>query len=336
MNQSWQGMGFAGVLSVLLAQLAAAQVLVTTYIGGEVKRYNEASGAAGTNLTSSISGPSGLTRGPDGFIYATSQSFTGGSDLVVRINPTTGVSTTFTDLGVGYGPASLRFHPSNGDLYVSKYGSQTAPVGSGRVDRFNGTTGVLIGAAVSNLTQPTGLTFNGNNLYISNQGEGNVKLFNGTTTSTLVAQGSGGLAGPAGLGFGPGGNLYVVDLFGSEVKRYTAAGVPVGTGTFAAGASLNGNFPSDLLFDTNGKLWVANLGASFASPTGSLVRFDATTGVFFDTVAMNLPGASQLTLIPVPEPAALVSVGGLLAAWWTRRRLSRPSPAHGAAVSPTS
>jgi hypothetical protein len=295
---------FCGILFVA-ALPAQAQVVVGTFITGQFQRYSELSGAAQGNLgsgTGGAAGIAGLTRGPDGFYYASTQSFIQSNDAILRIHPTTGAASTFVTLPVGYSPSALRFGP-DGDLYVAKYVGQTASFGSGSIDRFHGTNGTALGSVVTGLTQPTGLAFLGNDILISNQGEGNVKRFSAGNLTTLIANQSGGLLAPNGLTVGPNGNVFVVDLFGGEIKHYTPAGTPIGTGTFASGASLTGQFPSDLLFDDNGKLWVANLGASFNTPTGSVVRFDASTGAFLDTVDNAVHGASVFAFTPVPEPA---------------------------------
>jgi hypothetical protein len=61
----------------------------------------------------------------------------------------------------------------------------------------------------------------------------------------------------------------------------------------AAGGELDNQFPSDLLFDDQGNLLVADLGSSFIQPVGNVKLFDAT-GTYVRDFATRILGASQL------------------------------------------
>jgi streptogramin lyase len=314
---------------------ARADVIVADFAGMGISRYNETTGAAGSPIVplgggaTGLGFPAGITFGPDGNLYVSSQSMvvsgvTVGTDAIFRINPTTGAATTFIPLATGYAPAGLRFGP-DGSLYVSHSLGQNPPLGSGTVDHYNGTTGALLGSVITGLTQPTGLLVTSTgDVYASSFLDHSVVRYNGTTQSTVVAAGAGGLVGPSGLAFGPDGNLYVVDLLGAAVRRYSPTGTALGN--LISGGQLTNNFPSDLLFDRQGTLLVANLGPDFAPPPnahGTVMRFDATTGAFLSTFASGLVSASQLALTPVPEPGSpllLAGAAGAFAAYSRRRR----------------
>jgi len=283
---------------------AGADVIVTGYVESSILRYAE----DGTPLQpivppggmNGVLGPAGITFGPDGLLYVSNQTSVfvpGAPDSIVQIDAATGNVTPFIPLASGYVPAGLRFGP-NGNLYVSHNGGQAALTGSGSVDRYDGTTGAFIDSVVTNLTQPTSLLFDSaGNLYISSFGDATVVRFDGANSSIFIAAGNGHLAAPAGLQFGPDGNLYVVDLLLGAIRRYDPTGNFIG-GLIPSGGQLSNQFPSDLLFDRLGHLLVADLGSKFDSPLGNVKAFDPVTGDYVTDFATGITGASQLLLTP--------------------------------------
>src|SRR5262245_59486109 len=168
-------------LLLLSAGATPAQVLVAGYAESSIRRYTE----TGTQLTplvppggtGGVVGPSGIAFGPDGFLYVSNQTSVfapGAPDSIVRVNPANGQVSPFITLASGYVPAGIAFG-ADGFLYVSRNGGQSAPANSGSVDRYNATTGAFVNRAVTNLTQPTALLFDGSgNLLVSNFGAGNI------------------------------------------------------------------------------------------------------------------------------------------------------------------
>ena len=97
----------------------------------------------------------------------------------------------------------------------------------------------------------------------------------GPSCENLVQGGSGGLAGPHSLTFGPDGLLYVTSFNGDQVLRYnpdTGAFVDVFVTTGSGGL----NTPSAAVFGADGQLYVTGLNSQ------NVLRYDGTNGNFSD------------------------------------------------------
>jgi sugar lactone lactonase YvrE len=331
-------------------------LIASSFFDSAVYEFNASSGALFATLvapytSSLLSGPAGLTVGPDGNLYISSQF----NDAILQYNFRTESLSTFIPASVlgpiataqgdsVFAPAGLRFDAA-GNLYVSLNAGQSATSG-GAVVRFSTTSsaGALAygGTATTIATgfiQPAGLTFgtasgDTGNLYVSNSGAQDVVKITGAatatpTSSTFIASGSHGLDFPSGLTFGPDGKLYLVDLGAisttGRVLRYNADGSfdEVFTPTGSAG-DLSFQFPSDALFDAQGHLLTANLGPAYPPAlAGSINRYNGD-GTFDQTLVSSsqFPSTgtgtsgispSQLALAPAP----VVTVGGTLRAGGT-------------------
>jgi len=197
--------------------------------------------------------------------------------------------------GAVYGP--------DGNLYVVSSSTNS-------VLRYDGQTGAFLGVFVAlgsgGLTQPSSLTFGPDgNLYVASTNGNDVLRYNGATGAPMPASGqtgaifvpvsSGSLEQPAGLAFGPDGNLYVSSSGNDDVLRYNPL-----TGAFVnpflAGGPGGLHLPGELLFRPDGNLYVLSSG------TGSILRFNATSGAFVDTFVAagsgGLAGADSFAFGP--------------------------------------
>ncbi len=205
-----------------------------------------------------------------------------------------------------YSPSGIAFGP-DGDLYSSLSGGQSS-FGGGAVIRFDVSAGAYAGTfaqVVGSLFQPSGLTFgvggDATSLYVSNLGfftnptppppllsGGQIeKVSNATTTpsSTAFIAASSQLNFASGTVWGPDGNFYVADLgatsFQGQVLQYRPSGAFLSSYA-APSSSLLFQFPSGLLFDSAGRLLVANIGPAgggsmpSVSLAGSINRYDDT------------------------------------------------------------
>ena len=346
-------------------------LFATSYFDSALYAFDAATGATLATLIAPsysvgplLSGPAGVTVGPDGNLYVSSQS----NDAILQFDLSTYKLNTFisqasmTAARLGtmnpnqlFAPAGLRYGP-DGDLYVSLNGGQTS-TGNGAVIRFDvtNTGGVLsyvptatsYAQVVGGLQQPTGLTFgrpgDDTSLYVSYGGltgfGGVVQVNNATTTPvpdfTFIPLGTGGLSTAAGLTWGVGSDntLYVADLaalqqqfptiYSGKVLQYDAGG---GFLRQFNQSSLATKFPSDVLFDAQGRLLVAELGPTrppattgqidLLNPNGSYNRLLVPSSQFPNTGTQPGVGTtsgitpSALTLLPLP--AAGVTIDGTL------------------------
>ncbi|MGH1347213.1 MAG: hypothetical protein ACRBN8_36970 [Nannocystales bacterium] len=183
--------------------------------------------------TGGLQGPAAVLFGPDDNLYISSFD----SDAILRY----GSDGTFVDVFVPPGTggldgpdAGMVFGP-DGDLFVPGYYSNT-------IARFDGATGDYEGDFTSSdeLSRPRTLVFQGEHLYVANEGSGAVLRFdadNGEFVDVFV--GAGELGSPAGMVFDPAGVLHVVSVGNNTVLRFGADGTPLDTLVDAAAAGLD-------------------------------------------------------------------------------------------------
>jgi sugar lactone lactonase YvrE len=295
-------------------------VVTTSYFDSAVYEFNASSGRLLNTLVapysqSTLSGPSGLTVGPDGNLYISSQN----NGSIVVDNVATNTLSTFIDsASVGGTPNGLRFGP-DGNLYVA--------LGGGSVVRYNiaMTNGMLTYTGVSStiasgLADPTELTFGVaasdiDSLFVSNSGAGDVlKIAHAIAATvnppTTFIAASADLNFPSGITWGPDGKFYVVDLGATthqgQILRYNASGQFLNVFAHPSSA-LNAAFPSDAVFNGAGSLLTANLGPYYPPNLGGSIAMFSAGGAFqrifasSSEFAMTGPGTSgfspsQLTL----------------------------------------
>jgi DNA-binding beta-propeller fold protein YncE len=305
-------------------------------------------------------------------LYVSSGEFAGPGQLkaVLRYDGATGAFIdNFAVGGDLKSPRGIIFGP-DGNLYVA---DRNMPALEGRVARYDGTTGAYLGDFVAlgngGLSIPTAAVFGPDSnddghldLYVGSFGTDSVLHYDGTNGAFLgafVASGSGGLARPGGMTFGPDGNLYVARYFSDQpaVLRFQGPGgaapgefidtfVPAGAGglrtCFFVLFGPDGNADGQL------DLYVAD--SDFKGVNGKragIKRYDGVTGAFIDTFVAEGSGgfddpgsptfthtdpvtlqylgvsATSMTAHSVPEPAtfALVTLALAVLPTITARRM---------------
>src|ERR1051325_4250667 len=279
----------------LCAMSGRAELLVSSFGGNEVRRFNQTNGAAlGTFIANGTGGlfqPHQPVFGPDNHLYVASA----GTDEVLKFDGTNGaflgVFVVSNSGGLNY-PVDLVFH-TDGRLYV---GSQQ----SSQVLRYDGATGAFVDVFVTNgsggLTGPSGIAFGPDgNLYTVSRFGNSVQRFNGTNGAWLgafITNGTGGLSQPFGCRFGPDGNLYVVSGNSNKIARFDPTGAYLGD--FVTNGSGGLSLPVGLEFGPDGRLYVASLN------NGKIAVFNGTNGNFISNfvAAGAAPGANFFTFRP--------------------------------------
>lgn len=284
----------------------AAELFVADRATNRILSFDEATGAFLRVVTNEgLDEPSSLTFGPGGFLYVTNlqSGFPGSAASVVRVDPVTGVTTSFiTDV---LGAGGVAYHEASDTLFVSEFGNfdgdevfrydATGMNGTGNLLQTLGTGSAATGRA--------GMTFDSvGNLYVSevnftqmSASPSSVLKFdaptgdpldNFATTSTTFASGASvALSFPSlasgfnGLAFDNQGNLFVASIVGQSLVKFTVeSGVVVSGDDF--GAPLP--YPSGVLMGEDGNILVSSLGndnpadpifQSFVFP-GAITRFN--------------------------------------------------------------
>lgn len=281
---------------------AAPVLLVGAANGTSVERFDATTGQFIDFFTSGgpvVNGPSALAIGPNGNLFMKGWST---ATTVIQYDGVTGVFVNVFASPTGGAGSAILFGP-DGNLYAEGPNRE--------INRFDGTTGALLGTFVATgsggLTGIGGMRFGPDgNLYVRNtnipSNVFNVLRYDGTTGAFIdafVASGSGGLGANGDILFGPDGNLYVADNENGVVRRYNGS-----TGAFiddfASGGGLEA--PYGLAFGPDGSLYVAS---DKAGTGDAVLRFNGTTGAFIDMfapVANANPTYLVFTEAVIPAP----------------------------------
>jgi sugar lactone lactonase YvrE len=286
--------------------------------------------------------PIGVTQARADILYVSRDNAT-----ITKIDTTTRIETTFSNLGSLADPYGLAFDHS-GNLFAADFhfdsvkritpdgvssvfatGGLSDPLGlaidsSGNifVSNFAGTTiekftPGAVGSVFANIgnLHGRGLAFDGSgNLYLANPDSNNILRFTPGGVSSVFASG----IHASGLAFDGSGNLYAADQATNTIERFT----PGGVGSLFANTGLSE--PEGIAFDSSGNLFVANVA------NATIERFTSGgVGSVFETGTPGVPFylAVQSTAVPEPSSLILCGIGGFtgLVYAWRRRKLASPA-----------
>ena len=286
-------------------------VVVTTFAG------TVGGGSAdGTGSSAQFNGPAGVAVDGSGNLYVADQL----NQTIRKISPSGAVTTlagTAGDIGLndGTGGAAQFYRPfgvcvdQGGTVYVADSGNHTVRkiTPGGVVTTLAGTPGHAgltngTGSGAS-LNVPVGIAVDNNgNLYVSEQGNFDIrKITSGGVVTTLAGtagavgsvDGTGGAAQfnlPAGLAVDGNGNVFVADYGNDMIRKITPAGVvttfagspQLTGGTDATGSAARFYLPAGIAVDGSGNLYVVeqfNNTVRMITPAGVVSTLAGLTGV---------------------------------------------------------
>ncbi|HEY9622503.1 MAG TPA: PEP-CTERM sorting domain-containing protein [Crinalium sp.] len=190
-------------------------------------------------------------------------------------------------------------------LLVGNTESNNVVIYDERTGRYGGE---FIPSGTGGLTSPDDLTFGPDgDLYISSGTDtsGAILRFDGKTGEFLGRFDQGGqLFRPYGIAFGPDGNVYVSSFRSDQILRYDATGKFLDVFATGTGTANGLNGPDDLLFGSDGSLYVTTQG-SVADGTGGIsflfdsqiLKYDITTGASSAFVPKATPLADSFDFV---------------------------------------
>ena len=203
-----------------------------------------------------------------------------------HVTPTAVVKATTVRIhslvGMAFDPSGRMWVASQGDSMLLAYSPlQLDARGPRAVESVIRSTG-------RSLSAPVGIAFDARHrLWVANFGNGTLARFDPAQIATSGAPAPaaviGGLNRPAALAFDAAGSLWVSDLHAATLVAYGTdqlekSGSPTPR-VKLAGAHRSLSAPSGLAFDSDGDLWVANVG------NGTVVEFEAAQLATSGTVA---------------------------------------------------
>lgn len=317
-NGLWSLWWFCALAMILSGsgEQCLADLLGGDFAFNSVFRFDDETGAevpGGIPMgTAGLAATAGVTVGPDGNIYASSQNtgeilFYNGRSGTPLPSPIPGgrdglFARLRTDTAPDSAPGPLRFGP-DGNLYVSDFGGTT-------VRRFHGTTGAELAPAATGFGPPGGLTFGPDgDLYVGNFGTSAVIRVRGGVQTPFILSGTGPILTPSSLLFVPNGDLLVVSMFANQIHRYSSSGQYLGV--FAHIEPIvppvdTTNYPSEIVFDADGNIVVAVLGATNPPDNaGQVLRYalqdGMVAGTLLETVVDKYSPISSIAWIRSPD-----------------------------------
>lgn len=215
------------------------------------------------------------------FIYVSDAAgFTTGPWKIVRYDENGQNAVTFIDDDLAW-PQDIVFLEDQEQVLISN-------LSSNKINRYDSSTGNLIGSFATGISGPTRMKIGSDNLLYVLQWEGNGLVRRYQLDGTFVDQFTNvGVARSIGLDWDSDGNLYVSSFNGASVRKFDSAGNDLG---LFINSGLQG--PTNIWFDGNGNLLVNDW-------TGNkVVKYDSDGNLIGDVIDTGLNQPEGVDFFP--------------------------------------
>ncbi len=215
------------------------------------------------------------------FIYVSDAAqFATGPWKIVRYDENGQNAMTFIDDDLAW-PQDILFLEDQGQVLISN-------LSSNKINRYDASTGNLIGSFATGISGPTRMKIGADNLLYVLQWEGNGLVRRYQLDGTFVDQfTSVGVSRSIGLDWDSDGNLYVSSFEDASIRKFDANGDDLG---LFISSGIQG--PTNIWFDANGNLLVNDW-------TGNkVVRFDSDGNFIGDVVTSGLNQPEGVDFFP--------------------------------------
>jgi streptogramin lyase len=250
-----------------------AIALFVPLVGVEAALTAGPAAATVTNFSdSTISGPVGITVGPDGALW-----FTNAGNSSVGSITTTGIVSNNQDVPIAQ-PNGIASGIDGNVWFTNEANNSIGQISidDGTITRFGDPS----------ISDPTGITAGPDgNLWFTNAGNGSIGNITTDQTATVSNFTGPGISTPYDITTGPDGNLWFTNSGNSSIGRITTAGVV----TNFTDPSIS--FPTGITVGPDGALWFTNSGSS------SIGRI-TTAGVVTKFTDATISGPRDITSGP--------------------------------------
>ena len=260
-----------------------ALVVAASFVANPITGRSVA-GAAGPTISSytdpSISGPAGITAGPDGALWFTNA----GNNSIGRIT-TAGTVTSYADPSIS-APQDITAGP-DGALWFTNAGNNSI----GRIT----TAGTVTNYTDPSISGPDGITTGPDGaLWFTNAGNNSIGRI--TTAGTVTNYSDPSIGEPVSITAGPDGALWFTNRYVSDTSNQGSIGRITTAGIVTNYTDASISFPEGITIGPDGALWFTN--SCCGSPAGQSIGRITTAGTVTSYTGSGIEDPTGITAGP--------------------------------------